>query len=147
MLVLDTDIVSLLQYPETTVAMRLTERLVGSGQTMAVTIVTFEEQLRGRLAECARAKTPEAYASALVPLQHLLRDYQTPDRVLLPFDERAVSKFKELKTAKVRIGTMDLRIAAVALANDAALITRNLADYRKVPGLRAEDWTTGAGGA
>lgn len=36
---------------------------------------------------------------------------------------------------------MDLRIAAVALTNDATLITGNLSDFRRVPGLRVEDWT------
>jgi tRNA(fMet)-specific endonuclease VapC len=36
---------------------------------------------------------------------------------------------------------MDLKIAAIALANDATLLTRNLSDFRKIPGLRIEDWT------
>lgn len=42
-----------------------------------------------------------------------------------------------------RIGTMDLKIAAIALANDATLLSRNLRDFGKVPGLRVEDWTNG----
>jgi len=40
---------------------------------------------------------------------------------------------------------MDLKIAAIALANNAKLLSRNLSDYlsdyRKVPGLQVEDWT------
>lgn len=36
---------------------------------------------------------------------------------------------------------MDLKIAATALVHDALPLTRNLSDFRKVPGLRAEDWT------
>ena len=36
---------------------------------------------------------------------------------------------------------MDLKIAAIVLANDATLLTRNLGDFRKVPDLKAEDWT------
>jgi tRNA(fMet)-specific endonuclease VapC len=35
---------------------------------------------------------------------------------------------------------MDLRIAAIALAHDALLLSRNLKDFRKVPGLCVDDW-------
>jgi len=36
---------------------------------------------------------------------------------------------------------MDLKIAAIALAQDALLISRNLVHFRSVPGLKVEDWT------
>jgi tRNA(fMet)-specific endonuclease VapC len=60
---------------------------------------------------------------------------------VLPFDAKAAVEFERLRQAHVRIGTMDLKIAAIALANDATLLTRNLADFSKVPGLKAEDWS------
>ena len=60
---------------------------------------------------------------------------------VLDYDERAAAEFARLRQARVRIGTMDLRIAAIAVANDGVLLTRNLTDFRKVPGLRAEDWS------
>lgn len=59
---------------------------------------------------------------------------------MLDFTPGAVEEFLRLKAAKIRIGTPDLRIAAIVLANDATLITRNLSDFRKVPRLRAKDW-------
>jgi len=35
---------------------------------------------------------------------------------------------------------MDLKIASIALANDATLLTGNSNDFSNVPGLRIEDW-------
>jgi tRNA(fMet)-specific endonuclease VapC len=139
MLVLDTDVVTLLQYPDTEQARRLTARFVESGRPVAVTITTFEEQVRGRLADCARAKTPEAYVRPAAALARLLHEYQ--NRIVLPFDDRAAAEFRRLKGLKVRVGTMDLRIASIVLVHGATLVTMNLRDYAPIPGLRAEDWT------
>ena len=139
MLVLDTDIVTLLQYPESKRAQDLAARLSAQNEPVAVAVTTFEEQVRGRLADCSRAKTPEDYSEAAAGLSRLLAEYQ--NRILLPFDERSVAEFKRLKAAKIKIGTMDLRIASIVLANSATLISMNLRDYQKVPGLQVEDWT------
>ena len=61
---------------------------------------------------------------------------------MLDFDERAAVEFQRLYAMRLRVGTLDLRIAAIVLARGARLLTRNLADFRRVPGLNAEDWTT-----
>jgi tRNA(fMet)-specific endonuclease VapC len=57
------------------------------------------------------------------------------------YDQREAVEFERLRQARIHIGTMDLKIAAIALANNATLLSRNLADFGKVPGLRVEDWT------
>jgi tRNA(fMet)-specific endonuclease VapC len=139
MLVLDTDVTSLLQQPTGEAAQLLHAQISRVGEPVYVTIVTFQEQMRGRLAQCAKTKTPEEYAAAARRLHETLEDYRR--RAVLDFDGQAVEHFKRFKAARVRIGTPDLRIAAIVLANNATLITRNLSDFRKVPGLRAEDWT------
>jgi tRNA(fMet)-specific endonuclease VapC len=60
---------------------------------------------------------------------------------VIDFDGSAVEQLAQLRKAKVNIGTMDLKIAAICLAHDATLLTRNLSDFNTVPGLKAEDWS------
>lgn len=60
---------------------------------------------------------------------------------LLDFEQLAHDCYKELIRQKVRIGTRDLRIAAITLSRNAILVTRNNKDFSKVPNLRIEDWT------
>jgi tRNA(fMet)-specific endonuclease VapC len=139
MLVLDTDVTSLLQQSGTELANRLTERIAASGEQSVVTIVTFEEQMRGWLKYIARANSPSKQVAAYGRLRMMLDDYR--GRLVLDFDADAAAIFQRLRASKVRIGTGDLRIAAIALAHQATLITRNLSDFRKVPGLPAQDWS------
>ncbi len=60
---------------------------------------------------------------------------------VLSFDELAAIEF-EKRAEGVRIGTMDLRIAAIALSHNFTVLTRNTVDFGKVPALKVQDWTT-----
>jgi tRNA(fMet)-specific endonuclease VapC len=88
----------------------------------------------------AKARTVVQEIEPYSRLRRHLDDYRTI--LLLDFDQRAAAEFQELRRLRIRIGTMDLRIAAIVLAQDATLLSRNLSDFRKVPGLKVEDWTT-----
>lgn len=137
MVLLDTDHMTLLEHggPEGT---RIRERLRGLPlDDVATSIVNYEEQMRGWLARIAQAATPERQIAAYGELRRQLRNYC--DIAVVEYDARAAAEFERLRQARVRVGTMDLKIAAIALANDATLWTRNLSDFNKVPGLRAED--------
>ena len=68
-------------------------------------------------------------------LFNILSDWQ-----IVPFDERAADQFTTLRRQRMRIGTMDLKIASIALVNDALLVTANLRDFSMVPELRCENW-------
>jgi tRNA(fMet)-specific endonuclease VapC len=60
---------------------------------------------------------------------------------VLPFDTATASHFDRLQSQGVRLATMDLRIASIALSRGLILLTRNVADFSRVPGLVTEDWT------
>jgi tRNA(fMet)-specific endonuclease VapC len=62
---------------------------------------------------------------------------------VLNFDESAAERLLHLRRTRIRLGSMDLKIAAIALSRGATLLSRNLADFRRVPGLKIEDWTQG----
>lgn len=59
---------------------------------------------------------------------------------VVDFDTAAAARLVQLRRSRVRLGAMDLKIAAIGLAQEAVLLSRNLADFRRVPGLRVEDW-------
>ena len=61
---------------------------------------------------------------------------------MIPIDAAAAAQFDALrKNSKLKkLGRRDLLIAVIALAERATLVTRNLKDFRKVPGLQAENW-------
>lgn len=139
MIVLDTDHLSELQRLDSQRRARLVERIEQQrDRTAATTIVTVEEQLRGRLATIN--KRPPGNEQ-VVPYQELigLLDFCC-DWIVLPFDRICARQFHDLKAAKIRIGTMDLKIAAIVLAHQATLLSANLRDFRQVPNLTMEDW-------
>lgn len=141
MVVLDTDVLTLVQRKQGERFSRLAARMESAVEGIHVTIVSFEEQMRGWLAVCAKARTPERYAIEASRLHELFLDFGNWE--VLPFDGRCAAEYKKLRAAKVNIGTMDLRIASIVLVHDATLITMNRRDYEKVPGLRVEEWTAG----
>jgi tRNA(fMet)-specific endonuclease VapC len=108
--ILDTDHLSIADR-DTVEAFNLGRRLaaVPSGE-VAVTVVTYEEQMRGWLAYIARAHTTEQQVEAYRRLRvHIERFRHIP---LVDFDEKAAAAFERLRQARLRIGAMDLKIAA-----------------------------------
>jgi tRNA(fMet)-specific endonuclease VapC len=62
----------------------------------------------------------------------------------LPFDDRAASHYgiirAQLEAAGTPIGANDLLIASIALGSDLTLATRNVGEFRRLAGLRADEW-------
>jgi tRNA(fMet)-specific endonuclease VapC len=102
-------------------------------------MITVEEQMRGWLNRIRQAEQPEkiifAYSRLKVAVQYFT------GMQLLDFDLTAHSQYAELRQQKIRIGSPDLKIAAIALSSGGIVVTRNCKDFEKVPGLQIEDWT------
>jgi tRNA(fMet)-specific endonuclease VapC len=139
MILLDTDHLTVLMYPGSEQHDRLIQRMrTSTDSDFDTTIVNAEEMLRGWLAEINRRPTPQQQIPAyerLLKLLAFLRPFK-----LIALDQRAAAEFDRLRKAKVRIGSMDLKIASIALVRDALLFSANLRDFEKVPALRVEDW-------
>jgi len=140
MIVLDTDHISVLQHRDTSAAMALRERLesLPAGETLVTTAITLEEQTRswlGLIRRYIEVQRQIPYYDRLIGLFDFFAEW-----AILPFDRRAADEFMRLKETGIRIGTMDLKIAAIVLANDGTLLSRNVRDFDKVPGLRTENW-------
>jgi tRNA(fMet)-specific endonuclease VapC len=138
--ILDTDHLSILQHGPAPECERLTERLEQQARSdIYVTITTFHEQVTGWTAYLHRAKDDRGLVRGYLMLQELLDEFSRMN--VLPFDAAAAARFRELRRTGVRIGTMDLRIASIALMHGFMVITRNAVDFERVPGLKVEDWT------
>ncbi|MBN8419268.1 MAG: type II toxin-antitoxin system VapC family toxin [Verrucomicrobia bacterium] len=102
------------------------------------TIITPQEITQGWLAAINREQAGRDQLFSYARFQHnLLAFSKLP---ILPFDQEAAETFHQLRRDLPRTGTMDLKIAAVCLAHDATLLTRNVADFQNIPGLRVENW-------
>lgn len=136
MYILDTDHISLLQRGNATVFARLLQIDVSN---RGVTVVSLSEQIQGRLAVIRRSSSEMEAARGFQRLQETTNFYQSV--TILPYDQQAVEEYNRLRSAHVRIGTQDLRIAAIALSQNAVLVTRNRRDFQQVPSLQFVDWS------
>ncbi len=136
---MDTDHVSLIDRAGPESARILARIAALPPNSVAVSIISYEEQMRGWMAQIARTPSVDRQLDAYGRLNRL-REYYCVTPVLA-FDDEAVAEFQTLWLRRLRVGTMDLKIAATALANKMTLITRNSSDFGKVAGLTVEDWS------
>jgi tRNA(fMet)-specific endonuclease VapC len=135
--ILDTDHLTLLKRNHPGVTAKVTSI---PSSNIFVTIVTIEEQLRGRLAVISKVSNqPEKFSIAYEYLFESLLNFYNLN--VLKFDPIAVDYFQQLRRQKIRIGTQDLKIASISLSQKMTLVTRNSRDFIQVPGLSMEDWS------
>ena len=138
MLLLDTDHFSVYANSHHTGSSALQERIHSANDPARLPIVTVEEQLRGWLARIHGARDGKQRIDAYERLGNLLlvlRRWR-----IVRWDEVAEIQFAAFRKQKVNIPTQDLKIASLAVAHNALLLTRNAKDFSRVPGLRFESW-------
>lgn len=137
---LDPDHLSVLQWEEQPACDRLLTRLdLLAPDDVATSIVSFHEQVQGWLAYLNRSRKPEQVVAAYQKLEVIWRWFLKMN--VASFTSEAQVQFSQIKHQCRRVKTLDLRIASIALATDSTLLSRNLRDFREVPGLNVEDWT------
>jgi tRNA(fMet)-specific endonuclease VapC len=119
-----------------TIGAILQNRIADEDVDAFVTIVTAEEVMRGWLARLnmSRGSLVSVYERFRIGIDMLSK------WTILGWNQDAEDVFHQLQRMRIRVGTLDLRIASMTLIYDATLLTRNLADFRQVPGLKVENW-------
>jgi tRNA(fMet)-specific endonuclease VapC len=84
----------------------------------------------------AKSSKPDQNREALI-------EFLTPLQIV-SFDERASHHYGEIRAHLERkgisIGSMDLLIASHALSLSLPLVTNNIQEFKRIPGLRLENW-------
>lgn len=132
---LDTDHVSLQERGHPSVLARLR---VQPPEALGVSVVTMQEALQGRLAVLNRQQAAEQVLLAYAKLQETVHFFTRVQ--VVAFNVACQRRVEELRAQGLRIGTLDLRIAATALVHKLTVVTRNTKDFAQVPGLRLENW-------
>lgn len=138
---LDTDHISILEWQSGQEYAAISSRIAAHpAEDFAFSIVSFDEQTLGAHNYIARARTREKFIKGY-GLFETVRSIFCSSQIL-QMDAAATDVFNNLRSMRLHVNVMDLRIAAIAIANNVVLLTRNAADFSQVPGLQHEDWTT-----
>jgi len=133
MILIDTNIaIAILNGSSPDIASEFKRRCAGRDTVAVSSVVAFE------LEYGAARSTSKSFNEAAV--RTFLASFVVP----LPFDEQDAAhagKLRAMLAAKgTPIGPYDLLIAGQALRHDAILATANLREFKRVPGLKCENW-------
>ena len=119
-------------------AVRFSKRAEAERAEVFLSIINVQEATSGWLALINRLTAGRDQVRSYASFQKTITAFSKFS--ILAFDTDAAEIFHKLKRELPRKGTMDLKIAAICLAHDATLLTRNVADFENLAGLRVENW-------
>jgi tRNA(fMet)-specific endonuclease VapC len=132
--VLDTDTLSLFQRGHPIVTKRCAAKSPGE---LAITVSSVEKQLSGRLRFIRKVRKPDDLSRAY---QSLIQTLRSPAKLpIISFSPAAFARYSQLIGLKLNAGRVDPRIAATVLEVGGILVTRNVRDFSRIPGLILED--------
>jgi tRNA(fMet)-specific endonuclease VapC len=138
--VLDTDHISLIQRKQNPEYRAIQANFaLHASDEIFLSIVSFHEQVLGAHNYLARARSDQDVVHGYRLMADALKVFQS--RSVLEMNLGATTTLDQLLGSRVRVKTMDLRIAAITLSVGGVLVTRNSRDFSRVPGLVIEDWT------
>lgn len=141
MYVLDTDHLGILQRKRGREFEQLMRKLATVEETQVyVTIVSFHEQVAGWTKYVKGSLDQSRIIFGYTQLGMIIQDFC--EAQVLSYSISAAEVFEEIRGRKIRIATMDLRIAAIAIAERMILVTQNSGDFTSIPELQLENWTT-----
>jgi len=135
--ILDTSTLTLLQRGHARV--RSNYAAGSAAASIGVTAITVEESIGGWLSLLRQARSNAQRAFASMNLAEAAAFLSTFS--IHPMSAAMYDRFDQLVKQKLNIGSNDLKISAAALELGAIVVTQNVRDFRRVPGLLWEDWT------
>lgn len=107
----------------------------------AVPIIVIEEILRGRLNVIRQAEAGKASISIERAYELFRETFSDAQRLhILSYTSLAESLYQQWRQQGIRGSTHDLHLAAICVAHNATLISRNRRDDERIPGLTVEFW-------
>jgi tRNA(fMet)-specific endonuclease VapC len=136
--ILDSTTLSLLQWGNQRIQDKFTLHKDQLGHTVGITSVNVEESIGGWYTRLRQAKSRSDEALASVQLANAV--IFLAGFPIYPLTITSLNEFDRLLKQKLKVGRNDLRIAALALELGATVVTNNLRDFTRVPGLQCVDW-------
>lgn len=118
----------------------ITVRIVrAEPRSIVISMVTVSEMMKGVLNLLQRMEKVGRDVAGFEEMDRFYRAWQIFP--IAPHTEEAHALFSAFSPAVRRIGRPDCQIAAIAIASDYTVVTRNVRHFAQIPGAVYEDWT------
>ena len=110
-----------------------------SSDVVGVSSINVEEVIGGWLAYLQRARTTYQEVNGSQNLNDAI--LALSQFSLYSVTDASITRYEAFRRMKRNVGRNDLRLAALALELGAIVVTDNVRDFGRVPGLQHVDWT------